>query len=399
MHGHQKNPRIQGERKETSSGWIKILARALEDCLGSDAKTLMKHKEIPQNLVNNALITPIAMKLDGMASVLKLEPGFSKSCKVKHRLATVSHYEIAAVHVICPASIECEDINCQPLALHQSTSLRDIPKVTLIKGTTIHNQVYVLTGKCSHCDANYHADHESLNQVSGKRNRLLLNSAKYMKIGHHIWVDRSFSAAIVNGMYSFHASAAAYTEYWNNTFGQIDLERFAKLDHRHIWQTFVQESFQRIAADQKVYLELNENLPINEVTRQAFEALGQNGVICPANKHTCPECTQAYRPPATANPENMDIDHADVSMHVLNGIVMGPTHCAYMKCEADLLNACDGAFCAVHEREYGSKCCIIGCHKDRVYLTQACQHHKREWDKHIQNWSPGALAGVCRILR
>ncbi len=55
-----------------------------------------------------------------------------------------------------------------------------------------------------------------------------------MKIGHHIWVDRSFSAAIVNGMYSFHASAAAYTEYWNNTFGQIDLERFAKLDRRHI---------------------------------------------------------------------------------------------------------------------------------------------------------------------
>ena len=91
-----------------------------------------------------------------------------------------------------------------------------------------------MTGKCSLCDANYHADHESLNQVSGKRNRLLLNSAKYMKIGHHIWVDRSFSAAIVNGMYSFHASAAAYTEYWNNTFGQIDLEHFAKLDYRHI---------------------------------------------------------------------------------------------------------------------------------------------------------------------
>ena len=143
LHGHQKNPRIQGERKETSSGWIKILARALEDCLGSDAKTLMKHKEIPQNLVNNALITPIAMKLDGMASVLKLEPGFSKSCKVKHRLATVSHHEIAAVHVICPASIECEYINRQPLALHQSTSLRDIPKVTLIKGTIIYKQVYV----------------------------------------------------------------------------------------------------------------------------------------------------------------------------------------------------------------------------------------------------------------
>jgi len=43
-------------------------------------------------------------------------------------------------------------------------------------------------------------------------------------------------------MYSFHASAAAYTEYWNNTFGQIDLEHSVKLDCKHIWQAFVQES-------------------------------------------------------------------------------------------------------------------------------------------------------------
>jgi len=49
LHGHQQNPYIQGERKETSSGWIKILARALEDQLGSDARTLVKHKEIPQD--------------------------------------------------------------------------------------------------------------------------------------------------------------------------------------------------------------------------------------------------------------------------------------------------------------------------------------------------------------
>jgi len=26
LHGRQKNPHVQGERKETSSGWIKILA-------------------------------------------------------------------------------------------------------------------------------------------------------------------------------------------------------------------------------------------------------------------------------------------------------------------------------------------------------------------------------------
>jgi len=49
LHGHLKNPQVQGERNETSSGWIKTLARALEDRLGSDTRTLLKHKEIPQD--------------------------------------------------------------------------------------------------------------------------------------------------------------------------------------------------------------------------------------------------------------------------------------------------------------------------------------------------------------
>lgn len=98
----------------------------------------MKHREIPQDQDDNALIIPMAIKLDRMASILKLEPVFSKSGKIKRRLATISQQEIAAVHVICPASFECEDTNCQPLALRQNTRIRDIPKVTLIKGTTIH---------------------------------------------------------------------------------------------------------------------------------------------------------------------------------------------------------------------------------------------------------------------
>ena len=99
------------------------MARALEDRLGSDTRTLMKHKEISQGLDDNVLVTPIATKLDKMANILKLEPVFSTSGKVRHRLALISHQKIAAVHVICPASFECENTNCQPLALHQNTRL------------------------------------------------------------------------------------------------------------------------------------------------------------------------------------------------------------------------------------------------------------------------------------
>ena len=73
-------------------------------------------------------------------------------------------------------------------------------------------------------DAKYYADHEGIHQASGRTNRIYLNSAKYIKVGQHTWVDHIFSNAVVNGMYSFHGSATAYTEYWNNTFGQVNLE-------------------------------------------------------------------------------------------------------------------------------------------------------------------------------
>jgi len=146
-------------------------------------------------------------------------------------------------------------------------------------------------------------------------------------------------------------------------------------------------------------LELNENLPIDEVTREAFNALGQNCVIYAANGHACPECTQPYRPPENENPDDMNVDPADVTMHVVDGIVMGPTHCAFNNCESELLNARGGSFCPIHERAYGSRCHVVGCHNDKVHPTQACQQHKSEWDQHIHNQSPGALAGVRRMLR
>jgi len=179
-------------KKSRQFRWMKSLARALKEHLGSNARALMKHKELPQNLDDNALVTPIAIKLDSLASVLKLEPVFSKSGKLKNKLATISQHEITAVHVICPASMECEDLNCKPFALAQDTLPKDVPKVTLIEGTRIHKDVHVLSGKCSHCDAKYYADHEGINQASGRRNRIYLNSAKYIKVGQLFGLIASF---------------------------------------------------------------------------------------------------------------------------------------------------------------------------------------------------------------
>jgi len=114
-------------------------------------------------------------------------------------------------------------------------------------------------------------------------------------------------------------------------------------------------------------MELQDGLAIDDVTKEAFELLGENGIIRLADQHACAECTQPYRhtsdrmlnvdPVAVVgvnensrvpglvegagltNPglpnqaqisinDDMDIDNASVNM-VVDGIVMGPTVCKY----------------------------------------------------------------------
>ena len=138
------------------------------------------------------------------------------------------------------------------------------------------------------------------------------------------------------------------------------------------------------------------SLPIDAVTQAAFSHLGQQGVISASQGHACSECTHPFR--SSNDPNDMDVGQGFVTMHVVEGIVMGPTHCAYENCENELLNASGGAFYALHEHEYGNQCQIIGCNQDKVPSTMACQQHQNEWQKHLQNCSPGALAGVRRML-
>ena len=73
---------------------------------------------------------------------------------------------------------------------------------------------------------------------------MYLNTARYLKVAQSTWVDREFSNSVLNGVYSFHASAAAYTEYWNNSFGTSEVN----ITHHQVWQAFVQESICTISA-------------------------------------------------------------------------------------------------------------------------------------------------------
>ena len=236
--------------------------------------------------------------------------------------------------------------------------------MTLIKGSEIYENVQVLTGYCPSCQTKYLADHECVLQNDDRHTRVYLNSAKYLKVGQSLWVDRAFSNTVLNGMYSFHASASAFTEFWNNSSWSIHGGNAKKITRRQVWQSFVQESICSIAAVSNINVELQDGLTIDEVTKEAFSLLGENGIIRAADQHACDECTQEYKSvedmlpnadPAgivgvdenraipglvegvnqpldqaeqnSANESDMDIDHAPVKMVVVDGIVMGPQVC------------------------------------------------------------------------
>jgi hypothetical protein len=224
LHARQQYVRCQGENKIQSSGWIKGLARALKKQVDENQRRPLKMKKVTKGMDEEEEIVALSLKLDSLTKVLNLHPYNSKE-QFQGKLQPISHKLIQPVHVICPNAMECQTIGCNSRSIRQNTPTRDIPHVTLIRNAVIYKDVPVLTGQCPTCKTKYLADHERAveSEDENKFTRLYLNSAKYLKVGQALWVDRSFSQGVLNGIYSFHASAAAYTDYWNNSFGNNQL--------------------------------------------------------------------------------------------------------------------------------------------------------------------------------
>ena len=87
----------------------------------------------------------------------------------------------------------------------------------------------MLTGKCPSCETLYKADHEqSVTNTTNKSFEMVyINSAKYLKAGQDLWVDWAFSHGAIQGICSFHASAAAYMDYWNQSFWNSQRKRLS----------------------------------------------------------------------------------------------------------------------------------------------------------------------------
>ena len=73
LHARQKNPKYEGETCSLLSGWIKCLARGLEEKLGQDKDKLFHNQNI--GIMSEDVITKgISKKIDAMANVLHLYP-------------------------------------------------------------------------------------------------------------------------------------------------------------------------------------------------------------------------------------------------------------------------------------------------------------------------------------
>ena len=237
-------------------------------------------------------------------------------------------------------------------------------------------------------------------------------------------------------MYSFHASASAYMEFWNNSFGKTQQDVFHKMSHHQIWQAFVQESIHSIAASIDMEISLRDNLAIDEITKEAFLILGENGVIRAADQHACSECTHDYietdsndTPTAgsaavvgvddnveqtsqqatdsdsshsdstsvSTSEDGMDVDKALVKMVVVDGSCFGPKHCAYINCADDVINSHGAVFCAIHEQIHGAKCHVHNCDNIKIRDTQACQQHQQQWNKYVTQHKRQSASGFQKI--
>ena len=247
----------------------------------------------------------------------------------------------------------------------------------------------------------------------GSRKRVYLLTANYLKIGQSLYVDRVFSNAVMNGIYSFHASTAAYAEFWTNIYGKPS---GFKVNRCQLWQTFIQESVRTLSQASNIFFEVGDNSSIEDLIRDAYAILREQGGIRLADKHACSECTQEYKAvadwipaandaaavlgineiqdvpalnadvpraetrdsPGLTEHDAMDVDVENkrgvVKMVVMDGIVMGPTHCAFDGCTGALANARGHgeSFCVIHRTEFRNRCHVRDCQNNRVNNTQAC---------------------------
>lgn len=264
LHARQSHPEYKGENTITATGWMKALARGLENRLVEKLVQVLTPEELGDDPD-----TALAYKLHHLVDFLGLSP-YRKSGVFKQKIYQISQSSIRSVRVICPSNMSCTTASCKPYHISTFTRDRDVSTVTLLDGTSVIGNAIAIAGECTKCKTRYHADHEDYKLDDANfTQECFVNSARYLKIGSQLWADRHFTKAVYSGMYHFHASASAYTQFWNDNYGKS--AKSIKLGRKHIWQAFVQESIRTIAQVSGKDFEARQNLDIDSVRIYLFK--------------------------------------------------------------------------------------------------------------------------------
>lgn len=156
LHSRQQQSLFPSEKATKSTGWLSALVKALLNQLDEETSSSLFLDSDPEADRNKLL----GDKVHAMAQKLKLLPYTNSGQFKSKRVQPISHDKIKPVHLLCPSTLTCTTATCLPRSLVQFTRDRDMPHTRLIIGTTIHDDVPVLTGRCGLCDTRYSADRE-----------------------------------------------------------------------------------------------------------------------------------------------------------------------------------------------------------------------------------------------
>ena len=103
LHSRQQHPRLQGEKRESLSGWIKVLTQSLQERLHNNQESPWAEGELTDNTM--------AHKLLALSKLLGWDP-YDSNGLLCHKLKEVSKKEIAPALLLCSESMECQTAVC-----------------------------------------------------------------------------------------------------------------------------------------------------------------------------------------------------------------------------------------------------------------------------------------------
>ncbi|KAH6904546.1 hypothetical protein BKA70DRAFT_1432307 [Coprinopsis sp. MPI-PUGE-AT-0042] len=345
----------------SSTAWMEHFASQLAKRFPAKTPLLPCHSE-----------TTLSTSLVNLAKLLHLNP-YDKYDLLVNERKPIDLSSVEPSLAIVSKSYECQNQHCKRYSLFPHMKKEEIAQVTLIKGAKPYSHAFrcILSQDWQ----------QSLRQSS------------------------VFTQSVCNAIYSFHASAQAFTEYFNDSYS-LTPSSFASLQStstliscRHSWQAFMQESLRMVSGAAGRPLTVALKTSVDLLAKRAYTVLGQGGKLSNAQDHACIDCTQPWRSDAEGDPYAMEEEDAWVNMRVVDGIVTGPYHCAYPDCDQPLANYRGESYCDDHVAELGQLCRMAGCQEPKVNQTKACLQHQPEWNSHVATHNKSHLAGVNRIIR